>query len=704
MSASALPFRDIVSLRLSRRTFLAGAASSGALIASGCATGMTGRDSASPALDFDGIGPTVADTVSVPEGFTAHTLIRWGDPLFDDAPELDMLAPTEAAASARFGTNNDMLALFPQPFAYPLKAEAPDSMLMCTNHEYFSLKLNFDPSLEMASMDASSVRGVFAQMGCAVVQLERDGRGPGQGWAVRRDPAPGSGLNRRITPFTEVLFSGPAADHDWIKRAAKVWNASETAAGNAPKAGGVMCGTLANCAGGFTPWGTYLTAEENYDYYYTFRAKDGGPQWYEPENAAMAFDYASTIGNRFIKGSRVATDGAFAGYPDQYDLALNPTAPSIYGWIVEIDPYDPDWTPRKRTALGRRKSECATIALTRSGQVASYSGDDQRNEFVYKFISSGTHNPDDRRANRDLLDDGTLYAAQFNEDGTGQWLALTLETANAAAKANDAPPFSDLGDVMVRARQAARLLGATPMDRPEDVECPLDARFVGTGEVFIACTENKRSASAEPGNPRREGEDGVVEPNWTGHIVRLLEAGGDCGATAFAWDVYVLAGDPGNRFAAVPDAGGETVNVSVSLAADAATFEGARFARPDNFTFDVHGRVWLTTDGSPDVFGDCNDGVYCIDPRDGAPHEVKRFLTGPIGCELCGPLFAPGGEAFFCAIQHPGQDDGQGTDYQDLVSKDPNARPASSWPDGKGAWPRSSIVYVTRDAGGPIIA
>lgn len=674
--------KHISELITSRRALLGGMAGLPLLNLTACATAPA---SASGGVSFTSVAATNADTVTLPVGYSWRKLIAWGDPLFDSvSATFDPDALTRAEQEQRWGQNNDMLAIFPADYAFP-PPRHQSRMLMCANLEYFSPSLMFPSVAAPSAFSAAQVEACMASTGVAVVTLERDGAG----WRVVRDAAPGAGFNRRITPFTPVIFSGPAANHAWIRAAGEGYNASETSAG--PE-GAVRCGTYANCAGGQTPWGTYLTAEENFNY--IFHASD--------ENAPALRDARNDPA--YVQNCRAYTvpmqNPAGHLMPRQYDMSLNPHGPSAYGWVVEIDPYDPHWAPRKRTALGRRKGECATTALARDGRVAVYSGDDQANQYVYKFVSSGRFDPDNRLANRDLLDDGVLYVARFEADGSGRWLAMTPDAVNAAR--GDAAPFADQGDVVVRAREAARILGATPMDRPEDVEAILDSNWVGLGPVLVVCTNNRTPAAAHPGNPRREGpvNEGGAQTNAAGHIIRIDEANADASATTFTWDVFALAGDPNAAAVTTPSRTGQPLPISTAING-VSTISGDRFACPDNVCFDSRLNVWITTDGSDAVFPDCNDAVVVTSSVGDGPRVVRRFLVGPVGAEICGPTMALDERAFFASIQHPGENDVSGVEI-DTLRWERGQRPPSSFPDGGEAWPRSAVVVITRDDGGRI--
>jgi secreted PhoX family phosphatase len=642
-------------------------------------------------LGFESVAATNADTVTLPPGYGWRTVIAWGDALFDTVSvDFNPNALTRAEQEQRFGQNADMLALFAGAYAFPPPIDQ-QRMLLCVNHEYASLDLMFPALTSPASASAQQVEAMYASVGVSVVEVER----ANDGWRALRNPAPGQGRNRRITPFTPVQFTGPAANHPWIAAASAVFNAAELDRGGAAPDDAVRCGTLANCAGGLTPWGTYLTAEENFDF--AFVGSDSADAVRAARNeGAYALDADSFGYPRFAGfAPRLA--------PRQFQIDENPLGPSLYGWIVEIDPYDPTSTPKKRTALGRKKNECATTALARDGRVVVYMGDDQRNEHVYKFVTRRRFDPINRAANMDLLDDGQLYCAQFREDGRGRWLSITVQSANAAAQAAGSPiRFRDQGDVLMRAREAARLLGATPMDRPEDVEALRDANWRGLGPVLIACTNNSERGFERPGNPRRESDQpGSAQANLPGHILRIDEARQDAASTRFTWDVFAVAGDPDATALTAPvRGGGAPAHISTRFQGEQ-TFTGARFACPDNLFIDSAYRVWIATDGNDGVFADCNDSVLAAPVNSGGATPIKRFLVGPIGAEICGPLMAPDERAFFCAIQHPGAADIAGVDYASQ-RWGAGARPPSSFPAGGDAWPRPAVVVVTRNDGGRI--
>jgi secreted PhoX family phosphatase len=420
-----------------------------------------------------------------------------------------------------------------------------------------------------------------------------------------------------------MSFAGPAAGHRLLRT-------------TADPEGVRPVGTVNNCSHGVTPWRTYLTCEENFNGY--FRVVPGP---YGAEQAALTSRYG-VGGDRNLWGTR---DERFVVTPAE------PNEPNRFGWVVEIDPFDPDSTPVKRTALGRVKHEGAFVHVSRGGRVVVYTGDDQVNEYVYKFVSSANWQSL-RARGRSPLDEGTLYVARFDDDGSGQWLPL-LHGRGPLTGANG---FADQGDVLVKTRLAASAVGATRMDRPE--WATVDAN---TGMVYLTLTNNTSAAKVEnAANPRT--------PNRWGHIIRWEEAGGDHAATTFRWDLFLVAGQ------------GRSSGDGSTVADDDA------FGSPDGLWADPDGRVWIQTDGSQPT--GANDQMLAANPyrtdEAGAP-EVRRFLTGVRNCEVTGVVTTPDQRTMFVNIQHPGEGGG------------------STWPRIGGiTTPRSATVIVTKDDGGVI--
>lgn len=673
-------FNDLISVQISRRNMIAGIAAAPFFNFT-----LSAKAQNNAQVKFQSVKENQNDTVTVPDGYEWKKLISWGDPLFEGMAEAKNQsgAPfvfTRYEQERRFGTCNDMMAIFPKQYQYPWPRHSKD-WIFCSNNEYVVPVLAIAPNNGRFLPNPQDVEAMYAAQGVSIYEVKNENNE----WSVVLNKEFGKGLNRRITPFSEMIFDGPAKNHPWILEGAKLANQNEKALGNIPKnKDGVLCGTLQNCAGGFTPWGTYLTAEENIDN--MFFNTDFQSKKLEQARALDGFEFDE---DSFGYANRWRFGG-----PDQFDLARNPHGPALYGWIVEIDPYDPNFTPRKRTALGRKKAECATCVITKSGQIATYSGDDQSNEFVYKFVSTGKFDPKKRIKNRDLLSSGKLYAARFEENGTGSWIEINLEAANKIPISGFEKPFKDYGDLMVRAREAARRLGATQMDRPEDVECPVGLDFIGKGSVYVVCTGNTTDEGIDgnSANPRRKNLFGNNEKNFTGHIIRIDEANQDHAATSFVWDIFLMGGDHSAQNVATMRIDGETHNLS-SWRNGKPTTMGDRFAMPDNITFNGD-FAFFTTDGTPDSFP-CNDGIYAAPLSGTGPIYVSRFLTGPIGCEVTGPMFAPDGKTFFCGLQHVGSEDIKGNTFRNGENDPPSTFP-------NNGWPRDTIVYIKRKDGGVI--
>jgi hypothetical protein len=333
--------------------------------------------------------------------------------------------------------------------------------------------------------------------------------------------------------------------------------------------------------------------------------------------------------------------------------------PNHFGWMVEIDPFDPESVPQKRTALGRFAHEGVVFAPAQEGQpVVCYSGDDARNEYTYKFVSAANYHA--ATAGGYLLNEGTLYVAKFNEDGSGEWLPLDINDPDFIAKADAAGvTFEDQADVLINTRLAADVAGATKMDRPE-----WGAVHPETGEVYFALTNNtsRTEENVDAANPRAN--------NTTGHIIRWREQDGD----GFEWDIFMLAGDVGTE-----TPGEDAVTLT----------EDNHFASPDGLWFDKRGVLWIQTDmsGSQQAEGPFgNNQMLAADP---VTKEVRRFLVGPVECEVTGVIATPDMKTLFVNIQHPGDRSAPG-DFN------------SHWPEGGAVRPRSATVIITKDDGGVI--
>jgi len=614
----------LLEARLSRRQVLQGATLLPLLgLPLGCAT--PGMHADTGEIGFSAISGSREDRVRVPVGYSANVVYRWGDPVGSAAgmPAFKTDGSNTAAEQAlQAGMHHDGIEYFAMPYGSQSSARG----LLVMNHEYTDDGLLHGDGFN--NWSAEKVRKSQNAHGVSVIEVENRA---GQ-WSVVRP----SRYARRITAQTPMRIAGPAAGHASLQTAAD-------------PVGDEVLGTINNCASGYTPWGTYLTCEENWNGYfvnagtippeqrrYGVTEKGAGYRWHE--------------------------------FDQRFDAAANPNEPNRFGWVVEIDPFEPGSKPVKRTALGRVKHEGAALALTADNRVVFYMGDDQQFEYIYKFVSRDPYNKTDRAANRDLLDHGTLYVAKFNADGSGEWLAL-VHGSNGLTTENG---FVSQADILIKTRQAGDRAGATKMDRPEWTAVnPRDK------SVYCTLTNNSaRGAKDQPGvdaaNPRAN--------NTFGHIIRWHERDSDAAALAFKWDIFVLAGDP--------------------LLADAnkqGNIKGDVFGSPDGLWFDPAGRLWIQTDVSTSVLnrgdyaGVGNNQMLCADPATG---RIRRFLTGPKGCEITGITMTPDGASMFINIQHPGETASERSDPAQPLA-------VSSWPDGEAAGrPRSSTIVIRRDDGG----
>ncbi|MEO3782696.1 PhoX family phosphatase [Actinocorallia sp. B10E7] len=564
-------------------------------------------------LGFKAVPAGKDDAIVVPEGYSAQVLIPWGTPLLSGGPAFKKDASNTAAEQERqIGAHHDGMHLFPL---------SKDSGLLAVNHEYVDT-MGLYPDGD-AVITKEKVSKALAAHGISVVKVQRDRR---SGKWKQAD----SRFNRRVTGTTPVKFSGPVtADH------------AELRSNNSPQ------GTLNNCSSGYTPWGTYLTCEENWNGY--FGTEDAS--WKADAEQKRYGVTASGFGYKWHQAD------------ERFDIAKNPKEANRFGWVVEIDPFAPNSKPVKRTTLGRFKHEGATVTESK-GRVVVYSGDDQDGEYVYKFVGDGRWR-DRIRHGQSPLDHGTLYVAKFSDDGSGVWLPLKFGEGPLTA----AGGWKDQADVLLRTRTAADAVGATKLDRPEWV-----AVHPKNKDVFLTLTNGSGNGGAV--GPRK--------PNPYGHILRWSEKNGDNTSLSFAWEVFVLSGDP-------------AYDKTVKLDAD--SLHGS----PDGIGFDEDGRLWIQTDISNssqnlaskgyDNIG--NNMLLACDPK---TKEIRRFLVGPRGAEVTGLTFAADGRSLFVNIQHPGEDTkAWGTPTPE------NPRVVSNWPDFDPAGrPRSATVVITKDDGGKI--
>jgi hypothetical protein len=613
------------------------------------------------------------DAVTVPEGYTVRVLVAWGDSL-TPAPHWDPSgAMDEATQLSCFGSHTDGMHFFPQIDANG--SESNTAGVLCANSEYVDPGLvNNVIDYRNAPLTLDMVRAQQAAHGVNVVKIVKRASGE---WQVDRN----SPLNRRITGNTPMVISGPAAGHPLMQTADD-------------STGTQVLGTLNNCAHGYTPWGTYLTCEENWNGYFSNETGDvvGVPD----------IDQKLQI----IAGqSRYGVAKGGFGYrwhevDERFRADLHPNEPNRFGWVVEIDPLHPDSTPIKRTALGRLKHEGAQVVVDADDRVAFYMGDDERNEYIYKFLCRAKLNRNNRARNLNMLDNGILFVAKFNADGTGKWLPL-IWGRNGLTPENG---FADQGEVLIKCRQAADRLGATMMDRPE-----WGAAHPLTGEVYMTLTNNSRRGNTPESSNLPDGTTsaGSANPpvdaanprpdNDFGHIIRWREDGGSVTARTFTWDIFVNCGDKKNT---------KTLGGSYNPAGHdgyVGNINGDDYGAPDGLWFDQDGRLWIQTDQVGNATGDwVNIGgnvMMCADPYTG---ETRRFLTSPKNCEVTGVVGTPDGKTLFVGIQHPGED------WTGSFTAN------STWPDsgingpttqshvGTVYKPRSGIVVITKDDGGVI--
>lgn len=620
--SSSPTLEQLMQKRVSRRAFI------GSGVALAASTTLTGcfdwkswfGGSESGGLIFNEIPKNSDVNHRISDGYNMQRVLSWGDSLVDSIQPFQPSTLTAEEQTKRFGYNNDYIAYMPLTEG----EESSQHGLLCVNHEYTNSYLMFDGLTAKNRIEKTTteqVRIAQESLGCSVVEVKQDAAGE---WHVITD----SQYNRRITATTPIDISGPARGHKRMQT-------------SADPEGFEVLGTFANCAGGTTPWGTVLTAEENFNYHFR------GLHARHPE-----------IENYTRMG--IPEDPQYNAWwkvDTRFDINQHINEANRFGWIVEYDPYDPSKKPVKRTALGRFKHECANTTIAPDGRVVVYSGDDERFEYVYRFVTKNACDPNNRDANWGLLDEGTLSVARFDDDGTVTWLPLIFGEGSLTANNG----FTSQADVMIDARKAGDIVGATPMDRPEDVEVNPH-----TKELFIALTNNKKRSTdqRDAANPR--------EKNVYGHILKLTAPDGNHAAKRFEWEIFLKGGNPKDQ-------------------GDAAYYENEPskhgwLANPDNVTFDNSGNLWICTDGQSKSIGK-NDGIYAI-AREGKYAGVPRsFMTVPLGAEVTGPAFTPDGSTLFASIQHPGEAR-DGSTY---------ATPSTRWPDFRDDMPpRPSVIAITK--------
>lgn len=599
-------FDQVVDKALSRRSFLTNLV----VFGSGAAVMGTGLLKSSTALAdnhrsrfaFKPIPVATDATIHVPEGYSWKIVTSWGDPLFSDTPEFNHEIGGQNASDSEkvFGENTDGMKSF----------IINGAEIIAVNNEYANTKTNLPNHADGKAGNLEDVLKLQNLQGVTIMQVAQQSGG----WNVVKD----SPYNRRITHNTPMKITGPAAGHDLLKT-------------QADPTGTKSLGTFNNCGAGKTPWGTYLTCEENFNGYFgstdeNFKRSEGFKR------------YGVGLKGRY----------GYENFDERFDISKNPNEPNRGGWIVEIDPSDASSTPMKRTALGRFKHENAACVVARDGRVIVYMGDDERGEFMYKYVSNGVYVPGgDTSA---LLVDGQLYVAKFNDDASGEWIALTPEATQMTE-----------AEILIHARIASSKVGATTMDRPEWIAVNPVAV-----EAYCCLTNNKNRGK----KPNAGGDDTSVnaanprEANNYGQIVRWYPNEDDHASTTFKWDLYVMAGNPNVHDDAY--AGSDNVN------------KGNLFNSPDGMMFDTTGILWIQTDGNDSDEGDYqgmgNNQMLAGDPATG---QIERFLTGPKGSEVTGLTWSADRRTMFVGIQHP----------------------KGNFPGNEGDLPRSSIIAISRDDG-----
>jgi secreted PhoX family phosphatase len=684
-------FADVVQTAFSRRSMLKAAGASALLVVAGPAAtaaagdrhGSRNRHSGPRGdLTFRPVEQNLLDDLIAPAGYRYSVVMRWGDPVEKDAPAFDIDRQTPEAQAKQFGYNCDYIGFLPLD-------DRGRRFLLVVNHEYTNEQLMFaGVASESAPTTAQQKRIAMMAHGISVVEVERDGNSGN--WR----PARNGERNRRITASTPMELTGPAAGSPYLRTSAD------------PR-GRTALGTLNNCAGGMTPWGTTLHGEENFNQYFgTTTPITENPK--EPRLARYGVSTSAPAGRRWDE------------VDPRFDLAKEPNEVNRFGWVVEVDPYDPRSRPKKRTALGRFKHEGANVQIAEDGRVVAYSGDDERFDYIYKFVSKKNYRAGTDRASRahnlTLLDEGDLYVAQFTGDspaaeidgsgtlssdgefdGTGQWIPLVKDGRSMV-------PGKDVAWVLTFTRLAADRLGKqldgngdfpdpkapvvvdpslvpTKMDRPEDIQVnPVN------GRVYAALTNNSNRTSADEANPLTrsygysDGEYKERTGNRNGHVIEWEETGG-AAADRFRWRIFLVAGDPQR-----PEtyfAGYDKSKVSA-------------ISCPDNLEFDPAGNLWISTDGTalagPQGTG-TNDGLFAVPTAGSERGHLRAFLTVPLGAECSGPLISRDAKSVFVSVQHPGETAGSTVDS-----------PSSTWPDRRRErpFPRPSVAVVYRKDGGRV--
>ena len=611
VDSTATAFGVLVEKLLSRRDFLQHTTAIG--IAAWVANAGLPRSALAGGGDpdwlcFDAVATNSRDTITIPRGFRWHVVASWGDPLWRKGIAFDPhTCGTGASQELAFGDNNDGMGLF----------NLSGHTVIAVNNEDINKNVFYCNRQDLKPANADDIHKAKSAHGVTIMEIEQHNGI----WSIVQD----SPYNRRITADTPIAITGPAQGHDLLKTAAD------------PGAIRTL-GTWSNCGSGRTPWNTYLSCEENFNDYFS--------------SSDPAFELTPAF-QRY--GIGLSDKGyAWADADERFDIHKHPNEPNRVGYVVEIDPSDPESVPKKRTALGRLKHENVAVVVAESNHVVAYMGDDERGEYLYRFVSNDRYRP--HQNNSDLLDNGSLYVARFDLDGGGQWLELNSETTAMRSEA----------EICVHTRLAASRVAATTMDRPEWI-----AANPRQPEVYCCLTNNKHRGKKpnRGGDPTPVGGPNPRKNNRYGQIVRWIPDHGDHTAIGFRWDLFVVAGNP--LIHRDEQAGSSNVTAD------------NMFNSPDGLAFDDQGGLWIQTDGKYSnqgrFAGHGNNQMLFANPNS---REIKRFLVGPKECEITGLCWSPDRKTMFVGIQHPGE------------------KGNSHFPDGSGTLPRSSIIAITRNDGG----
>lgn len=628
--------QEVLTRAVSRRAILhASVAGLAAFGASGLASAAAspnqrlGRSVRPSSLTHGAVPPNRLDNIVIPAGYVQSLIVAWGDAVVSDAPKFDVFNQTAEAQSKQFGYNNDYTMVLPLH-------HKSKSLLVC-NHEYTDEPLMYPTG----RYDENTIRRIsMAAHGMSVIAIERVGRGGG--WRIDKSTTK---YNRRLTAESPFQVTGPAAADSRVGRHA--------------------IGTFGNCSGGVTPWGTVLSGEENFNGYFDV-------------SGTVAAEHVASFKRYGVPTTTTTSVRRWSAVDDRFDLSKTPSEAYRMGWVVEIDPYNPQSTPKKRTMLGRLKHEGATTTLTADGRVAVYLGDDEKGEYIYKFVSAAKYDESNRKANESLLDHGTLYVGRFTGDGqadglydgSGEWIGLTSDTESYVAGMS-------VADVLINTRIAADTMQPTRLDRPEDIE-----RNPMNGKIYAALTNNSDRGKKFPPTEAspivksmvRDDYQGPLKEaagNRNGYILEMIEEGDDAAKTAFSWNLFLVCGDPSAQETYF---GGYDKSMVSPISC------------PDNVTFDGRGNLWISTDGN--ALGS-NDGIFSVPTAGPERGRVRQFLSVPFGSEACGPLISDDDRTVFVAVQHPGE-----TDTATFE------QPSSLWPH-TNRYPRPGISCVWRKDGKP---